>query len=116
MPQYEECEELDFGVLSEEEILLIKAEYSRQKLKESLAGPLISTLVHSLLIVMAILFLKGEVVEKNTHVEIVKIEESIPPVEPPPPPPPPEIPPPEPQEVISHDPQGRPMPCPMRPT
>ena len=35
MQQYEEYDEFEFGVLTDEEILSIKREYSRKKLKES---------------------------------------------------------------------------------
>ncbi|EDM26861.1 hypothetical protein LNTAR_06434 [Lentisphaera araneosa HTCC2155] len=78
MQQCNEYEDFEFGVLSEQEIRLIMAEYSRQKLKESLIGPLISTFVHTLLIVLAVLFFQGEAVSKNAHVEITKMEEAPP--------------------------------------
>ena len=85
--------------------LLIQEEYRRQKLKESLIGPVISTLLHIVLLVLCAAFFVGENVKKNETVEITSAQEDIPTEEPPPPPPPPEIPPPEPQEVVSHDPQ-----------
>ena len=103
---YEEYdEEFDSGGLSDEEIMLIQTEYRKQKLKENLIGPVISTAIHVALLVLCAVFFVGEVVEKNETVEITPVQEEVPQEEPPPPPPPPEIPPPEPQEVVSHDPQ-----------
>ena len=102
---YEEEYQEDLGGLAEEELLAIQAEYRKQRLKETLIGPVISTLVHICFIVLAAIFFVGEVTEQNETVEITPIQEEIPPEDPPPPPPPPEIPPPEPQEIISHDPQ-----------
>jgi hypothetical protein len=101
----EEYESEAFGTLSEEELLRIQADYRKQKLKENLIGPVISTMVHVALLVLCAIFFVGEVVEKNETVEITPVAEETPKEEPPPPPPPPEIPPPEPQEVVSHDPQ-----------
>ena len=98
-------DEEDFNVLSDEELTRIQDDYRRQKLKETLIGPLISTCVHVSLLVLCAVFFTGEVVKKNETVEITPVQEEIPQEEPPPPPPPPEIPPPEPQEVVSHDPQ-----------
>lgn len=103
MSEYEDS--FDYEGISEEEIMLIQEEYRKQKLKETLIGPIISTIVHVSLIVLSAVFLVGEVVPKNDTVEITPVQEEVPPEEPPPPPPPPEIPPPEPQEIISHDPQ-----------
>ena len=103
---YEAEEEFfEDDLLTDHELAEIQEEYRRQKLKESLVGPVISTAVHVCLLVICAVFFTGEVVKKNETVEITPIQEEIPPEEPPPPPPPPEIPPPEPQEVISHDPQ-----------
>ena len=98
-------EEFEHGGLSDEQVMLIQAEYRKQKLKENLIGPVISTGVHVALLVLCAVFFVGEVVEKNETVEITPVQEEVPQEEPPPPPPPPEIPPPEPQEVVSHDPQ-----------
>ena len=98
-------DEENLNMLSDEELLLIQDEYRKQKLKETLIGPIISTCVHVALLVLCAVFFTGEVVKKNETVEITPVQEEIPQEEPPPPPPPPEIPPPEPQEVVSHDPQ-----------
>ena len=103
MSQYEE--EDDFDMPTEEDIMQIQEDYRRQKLKENLIGPIISTAVHVTLLVLCAVFFVGEVIKKNESVEITPVQEEIPKEEPPPPPPPPEIPPPEPQEIISHDPQ-----------
>ena len=109
MSEYDDYEEYDeefeAGGLSDEEIMIIQSEYRKQKLKENLIGPVISTAIHVALLVVCAVFFVGEVVEKNETVEITPVPEEIPKEEPPPPPPPPEIPPPEPQEVVSHDPQ-----------
>ena len=109
MSEYEDYDEYDeefeHGGLSDEDIMLIQAEYRKQKLKENLIGPVISTAIHVALLVVCAVFFVGEVVEKNETVEITPVQEEVPQEEPPPPPPPPEIPPPEPQEVVSHDPQ-----------
>ena len=92
-------------VLSDDELVLIQDQYRRDRLRQDLIGPCISTLTHIVIVVMAALFFQGEVVKKNETVEITPVQEEVPKEEPPPPPPPPEIPPPEPQEVVSHDPQ-----------
>ena len=109
MSKYDSYDDQEFehelGGLNEEELMLIQAEYRKQKLKENLMGPLISTAVHVALLILCAIFFVGEVVEKNESVEITQEPEQIEEIEPPPPPPPPEIPPPEPQEVVSHDPQ-----------
>ena len=91
--------------MSQEELFLVQDEYRRKKLKENLIGPIISSSVHIVLVIICAIFFRGEVVKKNESVEITPVAEEIPKDEPPPPPPPPEIPPPEPQEVVSHDPQ-----------
>ena len=101
----DEIDEVGIGGLDEEELLQIQNEYRRQKLKETLIGPCISTLIHVTLLIMCAVFFTGEVVKKNESVEITPVPEEIPKEDPPPPPPPPEIPPPEPQEIVSHDPQ-----------
>ena len=104
MSEYTEEDEFN-GALSEEDLFLIQEEYRKQKLKETLIGPMISTAVHICLLVVAATLFQGQVIEKNETVEITPVQEEVPQEEPPPPPPPPEIPPPEPQEVVSHDPQ-----------
>jgi hypothetical protein len=98
-------ENFDNGGLSDDELMQIQAEYRKQKLKENLIGPVISTAVHVAILVLCAVFFVGGVVEKNESVEITPVQEEVPQEEPPPPPPPLEIPPPEPQEVVSHDPQ-----------
>ena len=104
--EYDDQEfEQELGGLSEEELMIIQADYRRQKLKENLIGPVISTMFHVVLLVLCAIFFVGEVSERNETVEITPVAEETPKEEPPPPPPPPEIPPPEPQEVVSHDPQ-----------
>jgi hypothetical protein len=103
MPNSEDFE--DFHILDDQELLAIQEDYRRQKLKENLIGPIISTLAHLLLLIVAATLFKGEIIKKNETVEISPVHEEVPQEEPPPPPPPPEIPPPEPQEIISHDPQ-----------
>ena len=104
MDEHEEFDDFINDGLSDEELMLIQAEYRKQKLKENLMGPIISTSVHVILLTLCAIFFVGEVVEKNESVEITQEPEQIEEIEPPPPPPPPEVPPPEPQEVISHDP------------
>ena len=86
--EYEDHQEEYSGGLSEDEILAIQADYRRQKLKENIIGPCISTLVHITLLVLCAVFFQGEVVEKNETVEITPVQEEIPQEEPPPPPPP----------------------------
>ena len=103
MPHSEDFE--DFHVLDDQELLAIQEDYRRQKLKENLVGPIISTLAHVLLLICAATLFTGELIKKNETVEITPVQEEVPQEEPPPPPPPPEIQPPEPQEIISHDPQ-----------
>ena len=103
--EYDEYQEEQMGGLSEAELMTIQEDYRRQKLKENIIGPLISTAVHVILLLLCAVFFQGEVVKKNETVEITPVQEEVPKEEPPPPPPPPEIPPPEPQEVVSHDPQ-----------
>ena len=111
MSEYEEdvyeddYENEAFGTLSDEELVRIQEDYRKQKLKENLIGPVISTAVHVALLILCAVFFVGETVKKNETVEITPVQEEVPKEEPPPPPPPPEIPPPEPQEVVSHDPQ-----------
>ena len=87
MSEYEdEYDDQDFdqemGGLSEEELMIIQAEYRRQKLKENLIGPVISTMVHVALLVMCAVFFVGEVVEKNETVEITPVAEETPKEEP----------------------------------
>ena len=101
--EFEEDYEVS-GALSDTELIEIQEAYRRQKLKETLIGPIISTCAHVTLLIICAVFFVGETVEKNQTVEITPVVEEIPQEEPPPPPPPPEIPPPEPQEIISHDP------------
>ena len=112
MSDYDDYDEYDdqeldheMSGLSEDELMIIQEEYRRQKLKENLIGPVISTMVHVAILVLCAVFFVGEVVVKNETVEITQEPEQIEEVEPPPPPPPPGIPPPEPQEIVSHDPQ-----------
>ena len=69
----------------------VQNEYRRKKLKESLLGPFISTLIHIAFIMIASLF-KGEFKKISAQVEVHKSTEQI--IEEPPPPPPP------PQEII----------------
>ena len=95
----------ELKALSDEELLMVQAEYRRQKMKETLIGPLISTAFHLTAIICSVIFFQGELVKKNESVEITPVQEEVQQEEPPPPPPPPEVPPPEPQEVVSHDPQ-----------
>ncbi|EDM28816.1 hypothetical protein LNTAR_09604 [Lentisphaera araneosa HTCC2155] len=88
-----ESQEEEFGALTQEELKEIQEQYRKQKLKETLIGPIISTCVHIILILLASLF-KGETKAGNANVEVTqKMEEVL--EEPPPPPPPP--PPPEPE-------------------
>ena len=95
----------EFGILSDDELFEIQEAYRKQKFREHLVGPVISTLSHVLLLVLCSVFLVGETVEPNETVVVNPVQEEISQEEPPPPPPPPDIPPPEPQEVVSHDPQ-----------
>ena len=85
--EYYEDAFIDDNVLSEEEILEIRDRYYKQRLKESLVGPAISTIFHvGLIIILAILITdkyqpqKAEIVVTMETVEEVKIEEP-PPVE-----------------------------------
>ena len=104
--EYDEgLEDQDFDALSDSELLEIQAAYRKQKMKETLIGPVVSTAVHVVVLTLCAVFFVGEVVVKNETVEITPVQEAPIEEEPPPPPPPPEIPPPEPQEIISHDPQ-----------
>ena len=89
----EEMPEDPFGILSPEELMEIQENYRKQKLKESLIGPVISTCMHVLLI-FAASFFKGESKEANAQVEITQQVEEV--IEEPPPPPPPPPPPEEP--------------------
>lgn len=89
----EEMPEDPFGILSPEELMEIQENYRKQKLKESLVGPVISTCMHVLLI-FAASFFKGESKEANAQVEITQQVEEV--IEEPPPPPPPPPPPEEP--------------------
>ena len=98
--EYHDEENDGYQVLSDEELMAIQAEYRRQKLKETLIGPVISTSVHVALLVMAAFLFQGKVVEKNETVEITPVQEEVQEEEPPPPPPPPEIPPPEPSDPV----------------
>ena len=104
MAEYEDeyhDEEYDgYQVLSDEELMAIQAEYRRQKMKETLIGPVISTSIHLVLLILAAVFFQGEVVKKNESVEITPVQEEVQEEEPPPPPPPPEIPPPEPSDPV----------------
>ena len=80
----EEYEDDSFGVLSHEELMEIQEQYRKQKLKENLIGPVISTFLHILLLLGASFF-KGETKAGNANVEVTqKMEEVI--EEPPPPP------------------------------
>ncbi|EDM28651.1 hypothetical protein LNTAR_08779 [Lentisphaera araneosa HTCC2155] len=49
----------EFGISPNEELLRIQSEYRKKKLKESLLGPIISTTVHIIFIIIASLF-KGK--------------------------------------------------------
>ena len=75
----------DFGMLSHEELLEIQEQYRKQKLKETLIGPIISTCLHIILLLVASLF-KGETKATNANVEITQQVEEV--IEEPPPPPP----------------------------
>ena len=76
------------GSLTEGEILEIQEAYRRQKVKENLIGPAISTMVHVCLLIMCATFFVGETVVPNPTVEITPVVEEVPAEEPPPPPPP----------------------------
>ena len=96
--------ELLTSIHSEDELARIQADYRQQKMKENLIGPVISTFLHIILLVICATFFVGTPLQKNESVEITPTVEDAPQEEPPPPPPPPEVPPPEPTEVIPHDP------------
>jgi hypothetical protein len=93
-----------FGYLSDDELFEIQEVYRRQKIREYLVGPVISTAVHMLLLLVCSVLFVGQGVEPNETVDVTPIQEKVV-EEPPPPPPPPEVPPPEPEEIRSHDPQ-----------
>ena len=60
--EYQESHDQGFGGLDEHEIMEIQAEYRRQKMKENIIGPVISTMVHVTLLVLCAVFFQGEVV------------------------------------------------------
>ncbi|MCH2208533.1 MAG: hypothetical protein MK132_22045 [Lentisphaerales bacterium] len=86
MSEYYE-EEYESEFLSEEDIFLIQETYRRQRLKETLIGPTVSTIFHILLIVILAIMITdkyqpelAEIEIKMQEVEEAQIEES-PPVE-----------------------------------
>jgi len=100
--EYEDfdVQDIDGSMLSEEELAFIQDEYRKQKMKENLIGPSISTAVHVALVAFLVFFAVGEIQKASPSVEIVK---DTPEVQPPPPPPPPVVKPPD-QPILTTDP------------
>ncbi|MCM8535174.1 MAG: terpene cyclase/mutase family protein [Lentisphaeraceae bacterium] len=85
--EYYDEDLVDDNSLSEEDILEIRNQYYKQRLKESLVGPVISTLFHVVLIIVLAIMItdkyqpqKAEIVVTMETIEEVKIEEP-PPIE-----------------------------------
>lgn len=69
----EYIEEYD-DVLSEEEVYAIQEEYRRQRLMESLVGPVISTVFHILLIILLAIFITDKIKEPVAEIEVTMQE------------------------------------------
>ena len=75
---YEYDDQFEFsGRLSEEELDDIIADYKRRQLIEHLTGPVISTLVHFVLIIFLIVFLVFPAQDEEPEVEATVIEEEV---------------------------------------
>ena len=61
----------DRFTLSEEELILIQDESRREQLKQTLIGPIVSTLAHIIVLVLCAVFFQGEVVRRQ---RLVKME------------------------------------------